>query len=394
MSTHKPEGFRNDLHRRARALHVGGKLDTAGRVPLETREDLSLAYTPGVGDISRDIAADVDLVWDLTWRSRVVAVISDGTAVLGLGDIGPEAALPVMEGKAALMTRFAGLACVPLVIDETDPDRIVELVAALAPSFGGILLEDISAPRCFEIEQRLQERLSIPVLHDDQHGTAVVVTAGLRSALAVSGRDISTTRVVIVGAGAAGTAIALMLTELGVTDVIVTDSKGIISASRTDLTPAKKDLLSSTNPRAVNGTLPDALAGADVVIGVSGGSIDASLLATMNADPIVFALANPDPEIPPADAARYSRLIATGRSDHPNQVNNLLAFPGMFLGALECGATAMTRGMLQAAARALSDLVPDPTPDQLMPSVFDPRVVPAVAEAVAAEARREGVVRG
>ena len=377
----------------ALAFHEGGKLEVVPRVPLRDRRDLSLAYTPGVADVCRAIAADPSLLDRYTGRGNTVAVVTDGTAVLGLGDIGPGAALPVMEGKALLFKHFGGVDAVPVCLATTDVDEIVETVARLAPTFGGINLEDISAPRCFEVERRLQERLAIPVFHDDQHGTAVVVLAGLRNAARVLERDLAGLRVVVSGAGAAGVAVARILGSAGVLDVVVCDSRGVLGPGRDDLPQHKRELAVVTNPRGVRGTLPDALQGADVFVGVSGGTVAEEVVATMAPGGVVFALANPDPEVDPAVAARYAAVVGTGRSDHPNQINNVLAFPGIFRGALDCGASRVTEGMKLAAAAAIADAVDDPSPGEVVPGVFDPRVVPAVASAVAAAARAEGVAR-
>ncbi len=366
----------------------------AGRWPSpapwrsQNRDDLSLAYTPGVAEVCEAIAADPALVRDYTWVSNTVAVVTDGTAVLGLGDIGPAAAMPVMEGKAVLFKQFGGVDAVPICLDTTDTDEIVETVVRLAPSFGGINLEDISAPRCFEIEQRLQERLSIPVFHDDQHGTAVVVAAALEGALALTGRRHEDTRVVISGAGAAGVAVARILLAAGITDLAVTDRRGVLNSQRHDLTPVKRALAVDTADRtARSGSLADVLAGADVYIGVSGGTVPEEVVATMAADAIIFGLANPNPEVHPEVAHRHAAVVATGRSDFPNQINNVLAFPGIFRGAFDARATAITEAMKLAAAGAIAGLVRDDVrPDYIVPSPFDPRVGPAVAAAVAAAA--------
>ncbi len=375
-------------------LHRGGKIEVRPTVRIRDREGLSLAYTPGVATVCRAIAAQPDLVWDYTWKGNTVAVVSDGTAVLGLGDIGPAAAMPVMEGKALLFKEFGGVDAVPVCLDCTGVDELVETVARLAPSFGGINLEDISAPRCFEVERRLQERLDIPVFHDDQHGTAIVTLAALRSAARLTDRDLADTQVVVSGAGAAGVAITRFLLAAGVGDVIVVDSRGIVSRERADLSPVKRDLAATTNSTGRTGDVSDALRGADVLVGVSGGTIPERAVAGMASDAIVFAMANPDPEVHPEIAARHARVVATGRSDHPNQINNVLAFPGVFRGALQVRATQITEGMKVAAAQALSDLVAqDLREDYIVPSVFDPRVAPAVAEAVAGAARDDGVAR-
>jgi malate dehydrogenase (oxaloacetate-decarboxylating) len=325
----------------------------------------------------------------------VVAVVTDGSAVLGLGDIGPEASLPVMEGKAILFKQFGGVDAVPIALDCTEVDDIVETVVRLAPSFGGVNLEDISAPRCFEIEDRLKERLDIPVFHDDQHGTAVVTLAALRNSCALTGRTLGELRAVISGAGAAGVAIAKILVEAGIGDVAVTDRKGVVHAGRDDLNPVKRDLASYTNKAGLTGSLEESLAGADVFIGVSGGTVAEAAVASMAKGAFIFAMANPVPEIHPEVAHRHAAaVVATGRSDFPNQINNVLAFPGIFAGALRVRASAITEGMKLAAAEALAAVVADElTANCVIPSPFDPRVAPAVAAAVAAAARAEGVAR-
>ncbi|MEU1403458.1 NADP-dependent malic enzyme [Streptomyces sp. NPDC005728] len=376
------------------ALHRGGKMAVQATVPVRDKDDLSLAYTPGVARVCTAIAEQPDLVNDYTWKSSVVAVVTDGTAVLGLGDIGPQASLPVMEGKAILFKQFGGVDAVPIALDCTGVDEIVETVVRLAPSFGGVNLEDISAPRCFEIEKQLQERLDIPVFHDDQHGTAVVTLAALRNAARLSGREIGQLRAVISGAGAAGVAIAKMLVEAGIGDVAVADRKGVVSADREDLTPVKRELASFTNKAGITGTLENALAGADVFIGVSGGTVAEEAVASMAKGAFVFAMANPNPEVHPDVAHKYAAVVATGRSDFPNQINNVLAFPGIFAGALQVRATRITEGMKIAAAEALAAVVGDDlAADYVIPSPFDERVAPAVTAAVAAAARAEGVAR-
>jgi malate dehydrogenase (oxaloacetate-decarboxylating) len=375
-------------------LHRGGKMAIVSTVPLDDRDDLSLAYTPGVARVCTAIQADPSLVHELTWKSNVVAVVTDGTAVLGLGDIGPAAALPVMEGKAVLFKAFGGVDAVPICLDCRGVDELVETVVRLAPGFGGINLEDISAPRCFEVERLLQERLDIPVFHDDQHGTAIVVLAALRNAARVTQRSFTDLRVVVSGAGAAGIAVTRILQEAGVGDITVADSKGVVFVGRDDLTDVKQVLALATNVSGHTGTLAAALLGADVFVGLSGGVVAEEAVASMAKDPIVFALANPTPEIHPEVAARYARVVATGRSDYPNQINNVLAFPGVFRGALDVRATSITEGMKLAAAEALAAVVEDELTEQLIiPSPFDVRVAPAVAEAVAAAARRDGVAR-
>jgi malate dehydrogenase (oxaloacetate-decarboxylating) len=370
-------------------------MEIASTVALSTPEDLSLAYTPGVAQVCEAIAAEPHLVSDYTWVANTVAVVTDGTAVLGLGDIGPAAAMPVMEGKAVLFKQFGGVDAVPICLDTTDADEIVETVVRLAPSFGGINLEDISAPRCFEIEQRLKERLDIPVFHDDQHGTAVVVLAALEGALRLTGRAHHDTRVVISGAGAAGVAVARILLAAGIRDLAVTDRKGVLHSSRHDLTPVKRALAEDTADRTGRrGSLAEAFVGADVYIGVSGGTVPEDVVATMGEEAIVFGLANPNPEVHPDVAHRHARVVATGRSDFPNQINNVLAFPGIFRGAFDVRASSITESMKLAAATALAELVGDAlSEDYVVPSPFDPRVGPAVATAVAEAARRDGVAR-
>jgi malate dehydrogenase (oxaloacetate-decarboxylating) len=375
-------------------LHRGGKLETVSTAPLRNREDLSLAYTPGVARVCTAIEQHPELVHDLTWKSHVVAVVTDGSAVLGLGNIGPAASLPVMEGKAVLFKEFGGIDAVPICLEATDVDDIVETVVRIAPGFGGINLEDISAPRCFEIERKLKERLDIPVFHDDQHGTAVVVLAALRNAARLTGRGLQDLRVVVSGAGAAGVAVTTILREAGIGEIAVADRGGVLHSSRADLTSVKRHLAAVTNGGGRTGTLVDALRGADVFIGVSGGTVPEEAIAAMAADSIVFALANPHPEVDPDMALRHARVVATGRSDYPNQINNVLAFPGIFRGALSVRATSVTEGMKLAAAEALAAVVVDElAPDRVVPSPFDARVAPAVAAAVAASARRDGVAR-
>ena len=376
------------------ALHEGGKLETTATVPLRDKEDLSLAYTPGVARVCSAIAEHPELVHDLTWKSHVVAVVTDGSAVLGLGDIGPAAALPVMEGKAVLFKQFGGVDAVPICLDATEVDDIVETVVRLAPAFGGINLEDISAPRCFEIERLLDERLDMPVFHDDQHGTAVVVLAALRNAARLTGRGLGDLRAVVSGAGAAGVAVTTILREAGIGEIAVADRGGVLHGDRPDLSSVKRHLAAVTNVGGRTGSLTEALRGADVFIGVSGGTVPEEAVAAMADDAIVFALANPEPEVAPEVAARHARVVATGRSDYPNQINNVLAFPGIFRGALDVRASSITEGMKLAAADALASVVSDElAEDRVVPSPFDQRVAPAVAAAVASAARREGVAR-
>jgi malate dehydrogenase (oxaloacetate-decarboxylating) len=377
------------------ALHVGGKMEIASTVSLDDAAALSMAYTPGVALVCEAIAAEPELVKDYTWISNTVAVVTDGSAVLGLGDIGPSAAMPVMEGKAVLFKQFAGVDAVPICLDTKDADEIVETVVRLAPSFGGINLEDISAPRCFEIEERLKQLLDIPVFHDDQHGTAVVALAALEGALKLTGRTHEGTRVVISGAGAAGVAVAKILLAAGIRDLAVTDRKGVLHSGRNDLTAVKQELAKTTaDVTGRTGSLADALTGADVFIGVSGGTVPEEVVAGMASDAVIFGLANPHPEVHPEVAHRHAKVVATGRSDFPNQINNVLAFPGIFRGAFDVRATSITEGMKLAAARAIADLVAaELRTDYVVPSPFDPRVGPAVAEGVAAAARRDGVAR-
>jgi malate dehydrogenase (oxaloacetate-decarboxylating) len=376
------------------ALHERGKMEVRATVPLADRDDLAAAYTPGVARVCTAIAEEPELLYDYTWVGGCVAVVTDGSSVLGLGDIGPKAAMPVMEGKAILLKEFGGVDSVPLCLDSRDVDDFVDTVARLAPSFGGINLEDIAAPRCFEIERRLQERVDIPVFHDDQHGTAIVALAALVNALTVTRRQVLDTTVVISGAGAAGVAIAKILYEAGIGDIRVVDREGLIHEGRPDLPPHKAELARLTNRARLAGDLARALQGADAFIGVSGGTVPERCLTGMNDDAIVFALANPDPEVHPDVAARHARIVATGRSDFPNQINNVLAFPGMFRGALAVRASRITEGMKVAAAHALANLVTDRlAPDFVIPSALDRRVAPTVAAAVAACARRDGVAR-
>jgi malate dehydrogenase (oxaloacetate-decarboxylating) len=367
--------------------HLGGKLSVDATTPLDTQRSLSIAYTPGVAQVSRAIAGDHTLAARYTWAGRLVAVVSDGSAVLGLGDIGPAASLPVMEGKCGLFKEFAGLDAIPIVLDTKDPDEIVETLVRLRPTFGAVNLEDIAAPRCFEIERRLVDALDCPVMHDDQHGTAIVVLAALLGATKALDRDMTALHVVISGAGAAGVACANLLQANGISDVTVLDSRGILHSGRDDMNSVKAQLALRTNPRDLSGGIVEALEGADVFLGVSGGVIPEELIATMAPEGIVFALSNPDPEIRPDAAARHAAVVATGRSDFPNQINNVLAFPGVFRGALEAGARKITDKMKVAAAEAIVSVVADDlAPDRIVPSPLDPRVAPAVAAAVAAAA--------
>ncbi|HJQ01986.1 MAG TPA: NAD-dependent malic enzyme [Jatrophihabitans sp.] len=382
-----------EVHRvsdRTFLLHLGGKISVESRVPLKTRDDLSMAYTPGVGRVSLALAEHPEDVAKLTIKGNSVAVVTDGSAVLGLGNLGPGAALPVMEGKAALFKRFANIDAWPICLDTQDTDRIVEVVRLIAPGFGGINLEDISAPRCFEIEARLRLLLDIPVFHDDQHGTAIVVLAALTNALRCVRKALGQVRVVIAGGGAAGTAIVDLLLAAGVRHILVWDREGILSPMDGSLSAAKLSLAVRTNPEAVTGDLHDALRGADVFIGVSAPRVlPAEWIADMAEDPVVFALANPDPETDVDAARQYATILATGRSDYPNQINNVLAFPGVFRGLLDSHASQVTTEMLLRAATALAHCVSDDqlNPAYIVPSVFDPSVPTSVAAAVAEAAR-------
>jgi malate dehydrogenase (oxaloacetate-decarboxylating) len=377
-------------------LHVGGKIEVRPQVPVRTRDDLSMAYTPGVARVCTAIAEDQSKAWALTIKANTVAVVSDGTAVLGLGDIGPHAAMPVMEGKAMLFKEFAGVDAFPLCVNTKDVDEIVALVKAVSPTFGGVNLEDISAPRCFEIERRLREELDIPVFHDDQHGTAIVVLAALLNALRVVGKRPEDTRVVIVGAGAAGIATAKVILAHGVGDLIVCDIDGALYDGRAGLDPARQEIAERTNADRRQGMANDVIPGADVVIGLSGPrSISAGAVRRMAADPVVFAMANPIPEVQPEEVGQDVAIMATGRSDYPNQINNVLAFPGVFRGALDVRARDINEEMKVAAARAIASVIIDDElhAEYIIPSVFNRRVVEAVAEAVAEAALETGVAR-
>jgi len=369
------------------AAHHGGKLSVELKTPLDTQRALSIAYTPGVAQVSRAIAADNTLAARYTWAGRLVAVVSDGSAVLGLGDIGPLASLPVMEGKSALFKTFAGLDSIPIVLATKDPDEIIETLVRLRPTFGAVNLEDISAPRCFEIERRAIEALDCPVMHDDQHGTAIVVLAALMGACEVLDRTMSSLKMVITGVGAAGVACANILLQAGLRDLTMVDSKGIVHSGRDDLNSVKAELASRTNPEGRTGGVAEALKGADVFLGLSAGKVPEEIIATMAPNGIVFACSNPDPEIHPEVAKRHAAIVATGRSDFPNQINNVLAFPGVFRGALDAGARRITEKMKVAAAKAIFSVVGDDlAADHIVPSPLDPRVGPAVAAAVAAAA--------
>ena len=376
-----------DLSAAAFAAHEGGKVEVQATKPLHDAADLALLYTPGVADVCLAIEQDPSLSRRFTARHNTVAVISDGTAVLGLGDIGPLAAMPVMEGKAVLFKHFAGVDAIPVCLESGTIDELVETIARLAPSYGGINLEDISAPRCFDIERRLRERLDIPVFHDDQHGTAIVALAGLINACRVIDRQMASLKVVVGGAGAAGVAVTQLLQLAGVQDIIVCDSRGVIGAHRADLVAHKQRLAETTNPHGLTGSLGDALVGADVYVGVSGGTVPEEQIATMAPGPVIFALANPNPEVHPQIAHKYASVVATGRSDFPNQINNVLAFPGIFRGALDAGGVQISEEMKLAAAWAIADLVTDPRPDLIVPPVFQP----GVAEAVAAEVKAHAI---
>jgi malate dehydrogenase (oxaloacetate-decarboxylating) len=374
-------------------LHLGGKIEMASKSPLKTRDDLSMAYTPGVARVCTAIAEDVSKVWNLTIKQNTVAVVSDGTAVLGLGDIGPEAAMPVMEGKAMLFKEFGGVDAWPICLSTTDADEIVAAVAAIAPGFGGINLEDISAPRCFEIESRLKEILDIPVFHDDQHGTAIVVTAAMVNALKLVDKRPEDVRIVMTGVGAAGVACTDMLLGLGVRTIIGCDRKGALHLGRDDLGPWKTAYAERTNPEGFVGTADEALAGADVFIGLSGPrAVSRDAVATMNREAIVFAMSNPVPEVMPEEIEGLAAVIATGRSDYPNQINNVLAFPGVFRGALDVRASAINEEMKLAAAHAIAEVVKadELGPEYIVPSVFNREVAPAVAAAVSATAEQTG----
>jgi malate dehydrogenase (oxaloacetate-decarboxylating) len=377
-------------------LHLRGKIGVHGTVPLKTRDDLSMAYTPGVARVCQAIHEDRDAAWNLTVKGNMVAVVTDGTAVLGLGDIGPEAAMPVMEGKALLFKEFGKVDAFPLCLATKDVDEIVAIVKAVAPGFGGVNLEDISAPRCFEIERRLRAELDIPVFHDDQHGTAIVLLAALLNALRVVGKRAEDVRVVMTGAGAAGTACADILVAHGVGEIVVCDQRGAIYAGRENLDPARAALAQRTNPQGRRGTADELLAGADVYVGVSvPGAVSADAIRTMADRPIVFALANPVPEVRPEEVRNDVGVMATGRSDYPNQINNVLAFPGVFRGALDARASTIDEAMKLAAAEAIAQVVPQ---DQLhaeyiVPSVFNRDVAPCVAAAVARAAAESAVAR-
>ncbi len=384
---------------RTLAMHRGGKIEQHNKHQLKTRDDLSMAYTPGVARVCMEIYADRNKAFDFTIKKNTVAVVSDGSAVLGLGDIGPEAAMPVMEGKAMLFKEFANIDAFPICLDTNDPDKIIEAVRLMAPTFGGINLEDISAPRCFEIEETLKEELDIPVFHDDQHGTAVVTMAALFNALKIVGKPISELNVLILGLGAAGVAVTKMMLASGVRNIVGCDRKGALCTTRDDyeqMTDVKRWYSENSNPERRLGSPAEVIEGMDLFVGLSGpGLIEASALERMNDDAIVFAMANPTPEVMPEEAERYVRIMATGRSDYPNQINNVLCFPGIFRGALDAGAPRITEEMKLAAAQGIADVVAaeDLSEDYIIPSVFDRDVAPAVAKAVVEEARRDGIAR-
>ena len=377
-------------------VHLGGKISIRNRIPVKTRDDLSMAYTPGVARICMEIYQDPEDAYKLTTKGNTVAVVTDGTAVLGLGNIGPKAAMPVMEGKAMLFKEFADIDAWPICLDTTDTEEIIRIVKAIAPGFGGINLEDIAAPRCFEIEQRLREELEIPVFHDDQHGTAVVTTAALINALKVVGKNVEKIKVIVSGAGAAGIACTKMIMHLGVKNLIVCDSKGAIHSKRTNLNPSKNWLAENSNPEKESGALKEVIAGADVFLGVSAPNIIGQKdVKNMAKDSIVFAMSNPDPEISPEEASPFAAVMATGRSDYPNQINNVLCFPGIFRGALDCRSNTINEEMKLAAAHAIAGVVDDAhlNEDYIIPSVFDSTVVKKISESVQAAAYNTGVAR-
>jgi len=391
-----PEMRVTDFSDRTFLFHLGGKIEVRSKTPVRTRDDLSMAYTPGVARVCRAIAEEPERAFNLTIKRNTVAVVSDGTAVLGLGDIGPEAAMPVMEGKVMLFKEFAGVDAFPICLDTKDTDEIVEMVKGMSPGFGGINLEDISAPRCFEIEERLKEELEIPVFHDDQHGTAVVALAALMNSLKIVGKEMEDLKVVVNGIGASGVACTKILLSAGARNIIGCDSKGIVHEGREDLNATKLWYAENTNPEGLTADLSEAVVGADLFLGLSApGVLTLEHLDSMAEDPIVFAMANPDPEIRPEIAKGKARVIATGRSDYPNQINNTLCFPGIFRGALDVRAREISEEMKLAAARALAEVIPEEelSEDYVIPSVFDERVVPAMAEAVKEAARRSEEAR-
>jgi malate dehydrogenase (oxaloacetate-decarboxylating) len=386
---------------RTMQMHRGGKIELHNKYPLKTRDDLSMAYTPGVARVCQDIHAERAKAFEYTIKKNTVAVVSDGSAVLGLGNIGPEAAMPVMEGKAMLFKEFAAVDAFPICLDTQDPDEIVKAVELIAPTFGGVNLEDISAPRCFEIEDRLKESLDIPVFHDDQHGTAVVTMAALFNALKIVGKPIEDLRVLVVGLGAAGVAVTKMMLASGVSHVVGCDRSGALSTEREDyvsgeMSSIKRWYAENSNPEKLSGPPGEVIEGMDLFIGLSGpGIIEPDALGKMNDDAIVFAMANPNPEVMPEDAAPHVRIMATGRSDYPNQINNVLCFPGIFRGALDAGAPRITEEMKLVAAKGIAGVVTDDdlSEDYIIPSVFNRDVAPEVSKAVVEEAKREGIAR-
>ena len=388
-----------DIREESLKLHYdwNGKIEVVSRVPINSSEDLALAYTPGVAEPCLEVQKDIDKSYELTRRNNLVAVITDGTAVLGLGDIGPEAGMPVMEGKCALFKAFGDVDAFPLCIKSKDVDEIVNTVYLLSGSFGGINLEDISAPRCFEIERKLKEKCDIPIFHDDQHGTAIIVAAGLLNALKITGKNIGEVKVVMNGAGAAGIAIAKHLMNMGVKNITMCDSKGIICKGDERLNAVKREMAEITNPEHKTGTLADAMKGADVFLGISAaGCVSEDMVRSMNRDPIIFAMANPTPEIMPDLAKKAgAAVVGTGRSDYPNQINNVLAFPGIFRGALDCRASDINEEMKIAASYALASIIDESelSADYILPHAFDPRVGKAVSEAVKKAAVDSGVAR-
>jgi len=381
-----PSEKRNDYGDESLKAHkkYGGKVAITSKMPLDKPEDLSIAYTPGVAKPCSEIAEDVSKAYDYTWKKNSVAVVSDGSAVLGLGNIGPEASLPVMEGKCVLFKKFSGIDAVPVVLNTQDADEIITAVKAIAPTYGGINLEDITAPKCFTIEEQLKQELDIPVLHDDQHGTAIVTLAGMINAMRVTGRKLKELKIVVNGSGSAGVAIVKLLQHVGMQEVIMCDSQGIIYEGRAKMNPTKEKMAGITNCNKVTGSLGDALEDADVFIGVSvPGVLKKDMIKKMKKDPIIFAMANPVPEIMPDEAREAgAHIIATGRSDFPNQVNNVLAFPGLFRGILNARSRNFTYKMYVAAAHAIADCVDEPTPEEIIPSAFDKRVAQVVADSV------------
>lgn len=377
---------RNDYNEESLEAHkkYGGKISITSKMPLDTREDLSIAYTPGVAEPCRQIHKDAKKAYDYTWKNNTVAVVTDGSAVLGLGNIGPEASLPVMEGKCVLFKKFAGVDAVPVTLDTQDPDEMITAIKAIAKTYGGINLEDIGAPKCFEIEETLKKELPIPVMHDDQHGTAIVTLAGMINAMRVTGRELNNLKIVINGSGAAGVAIVKLLQHVGVREIIMCDSRGILYRGRREMNSVKKEMADITNRERVKGTLGDALEDADVFIGVSvPGVLKKKMIKRMTKNPIIFAMANPTPEIMPEDAHEAGAgIVATGRSDYPNQINNVLAFPGLFRGALNARTSNFTYKMYVAAAYGIANCVDDPTPEEIIPSAFDKKVAENVAQIV------------